>query len=42
MAAFDPDAGSRDFVEDDEHLLGVFAAGAAAAIGQQGPPEQTA
>jgi GAF domain-containing protein len=40
MAAFDRDAGSRDFEEDDEHLLGVFAAGASAAIGQRRPPEQ--
>jgi GAF domain-containing protein len=40
MAAFDRDGGSTDFAEDDDHLLGVFAAGASAAIGQWRQPEQ--
>ena len=41
MAAFDPDAGAPEFSEEDEQVLVVFAASAAAAVGQHTPSEQT-
>jgi GAF domain-containing protein len=41
MAAFDRDAGTPEFDEDDEQVLVVFAASAAAAVGQDRGAQQS-